>query len=179
MATRVYLFVEEAAEANLRLEAWDAAPPEVLRCTDNQRITVWSGSSRHHAGIKIECPSAGLTLTFGIRDLWQEKSPMIHSMQQSVVEDDEDESYNYWDLIYPFGVVELYRIDLDRSPNTTEADARAFFLLLEHFLLKHFMMYAFLESEILQVQPYMIDANSCIKTFSHNGKLGYRVMSFG
>ncbi|GMK41128.1 hypothetical protein PCCS19_41840 [Paenibacillus sp. CCS19] len=179
MATRVYLFVEEAAEASLKLEAWEAAPPEVLRCTDNQRITVRSGSGRHHADIEIECRLAGITLMFSIRDLWQEKSPMIHSMQQSVVDDYEDEDYDYWDLIYPFGVVELYRISLDRSPNTTEADARAFFLLLEHFLLKHFMMYAYLEREIQHLPPYFVDKSSCVKTFTHEGELGYRVRTYG
>lgn len=177
--TRVYLFVEQASSNDLKLEDWEDASPEVRRCTEDQQITVRPGSSNHLADVQINCRTAGLTLTFSMCDLWQEQSPVLASIQLSFVQDSDEDGFDFWDQMPPFGVVQLYGIKLERRSDTSEAEVQALFLLLEHFLLAHFMMYAFLESEILHIQPYIINNGSCINTFIHEGELGYRVRTFG
>ncbi|WP_054024975.1 hypothetical protein [Bacillus sp. FJAT-28004] len=172
MATRVYLFLEEK---EFVLEAWEDANLEIKHCVDNHRITVHSGRNSNHADIEVNCESIELTLKFSLRDLKQEKSSMLASMEQSVVKDIEDKDFDFWDTIPPFGVVELFGIGFKRGKETTEAEVEAFFLLLNNFLLKHFMMYVFLESEIESVLPYIIEWKSSLKEFSHNGVKGYRV----
>ncbi|MCR8660124.1 hypothetical protein [Paenibacillus endoradicis] len=176
MATRVCLFLEEKEHV---LEAWEDANLEIKRCVDKHRITVLPGRNSNHADVEVNCESIELTLKFSLRDLWQEKSLMLASINQSVVYDTDDENFDYGDTIPPFGVIELFGIGFKRGEATTEAEVEAFFLLLNHFLLKHFMMYVFLESEIQSVLPYMIEWTSSLKEFSHNGVKGYRVANFG
>ncbi|SDW21849.1 hypothetical protein [Paenibacillus sp. CF384] len=176
MATRIYLFLEEK---DFQLEAWEGASSEFKRCVDNHQISVRPGCNINHANIEVRCAEIGLTFRFNLRDLNQEQSSMLKSMEQSVVEDYEDKAYDYWDQIPPFGVVELYSIELERGKRATEAEVKAFFALIYNFLLKHFMMFSFRESEIQSIRSYMIDWSSCIKTFTHNGEIGYRVKNFG
>ncbi|URN95129.1 MAG: hypothetical protein NAG76_02400 [Candidatus Pristimantibacillus lignocellulolyticus] len=176
MAPRVYLFLEEK---EFVLEAWENANLEIKRCVDNHQLTVYPGHNSNHADIEIKCENIELTLKFSLRDLWQEKSLMLTSINQSVVYDINDENFDYWDTIPPFGVVELFGIDFNRGKETTEAEVEAFCLLLNHFLLKHFMMYVFLEREIQLVLPNILNLNSNLKEFSHNGVKGYRVANFG
>ncbi|SFD79129.1 hypothetical protein SAMN05216378_1440 [Paenibacillus catalpae] len=177
MATRVYLFLEEN---DFKLEAWEGARSEFKRCVENHRITVSSGRNMNHASIEVQCGgSIDLALKFNISDLKQEKSSMLASMEQSVVVDIEDNDFDYWDQIPPFGVVELYDIELERGKKATEPEVEAFVTLIYNFLLKHFMMFAFRESEIESVRSYIFDWSSCIKTFSHDGETGYRVSKFG
>ncbi|MGO4543020.1 hypothetical protein [Paenibacillus sp. 2TAB19] len=90
---------------------------------------------------------------------------MLASMEQSVIKDIEDNDFDYWDQIPPFGVVELYGIGLEAGKGATEAEIRAFFTLIYNFLLEHFMMFAFRESEIQSVCSYVIDWSNYIKTF--------------
>lgn len=176
MATRVYLFLEEK---EFVLEAWEDANLEIKRCVNNHRITVHPGRNSNHADIQIKCESIELTLKFSLRDLWQEKSLMLASINQSVVYDIEDENFDYWDTIPPFGVVELFGIEFNQGKETTEAEVEAFLLLFNHFLLKHFMMYVFLEREIQSVLSNILNCTSSLKEFSHNGVKGYRVANFG
>ncbi|CAM3390956.1 hypothetical protein PALU110988_20050 [Paenibacillus lupini] len=174
MATRVYLFLEEE---DFRFEAWEEAGPEIKRCVEHHQISVRPGRNMNHANIEILCGDIGLALKFKLSDLWQENSPMLPSMEQSVMEDIEDTDFDYWDQIPPFGVVELYEIELEleREMEVTESKVKAFITLTFNFLLKHFMMVAFRESEIQSVRSYFIDENSMIRTFTHNAETGYRV----
>ncbi|UVI29290.1 hypothetical protein [Paenibacillus spongiae] len=176
MATRVYLFLEEE---DFKLEAWENAGPEYKRCIDNHRVAVRPGRNLNHADIEVQCDDAGLALKFSLCDIWQEQSSMLASMKQSVVEDVQDKDYDYWDQIPPFGVVELYRIELERREAATEAEVTAFLRLVEHFLSKHFMMYVIRESEIQSIHSYIIDwSNGNLKTFTHDGETGYRVKTY-
>jgi|GEM_PF-6467230 len=175
MATRVYLFLEEK---EFVLEAWENASLEIKRCVDNHRITVHPGRNSNHSDIEINCEDIELTLKFSLRDLWQEKSLMLASINQSVVYDIDDDNFDFGDTVPPFGVVELFGIELKQGKETTEAEVEAFFLLLNHFLLKHFMMYVFLESEIQSFLPCIHDRISKLKEFSHNGAKGYRVTDY-
>ncbi|SFS65080.1 hypothetical protein [Paenibacillus sp. BC26] len=172
MATRVYLFLEEKA---FQLKAWEDAGEEFKRCVDNQRITVRQGRNANHANIEVQCGDVGLTLKLSLSDLKRENSPMLTSMEQSVVEDIEDHHFDYWDQIPPVGVVEIYDFEFERGELATDAEVKAFFTLIFHFLLKHFLLFAFRESEIRSIRSYMMDWNCNLKTFYHHGETCYRI----
>lgn len=174
MANRIYNFLEEK---EIVLEAWEGAPAGIMRCIENHRITVKPGYNRNHADLEIVCSGIGLTFKFSLSDLWQEHSPMLESME---VEDSEDFDF-FEDTIPPFGVVELYNIELGREQGTTEEEVKSFFNLLNYFLIMNFMMYVFRESESQSIKQYILygSSRSSIKTFDHDGEIGYRVKQFG
>jgi len=176
LATRVYLFAEEN---DFALEAWEGAPEEYRRIAADHRIGVRPGRNRHHVGIEIACENVGLTLRFGLGDLRQERSPMLVSLEASVQEDYESEDYDYGDGIPPFGVIEVYGAELARRESATEAEANAFLDLAGRFLLKHFLMFVFLDKEAGSVSSYWRGQVGLMgKMFVHDGQSGYRLKAF-
>ncbi|MDQ0111865.1 hypothetical protein [Paenibacillus harenae] len=176
MATRVSLFLEQRHYA---FEAWGSDDPVMLRHADNYRIIVSQGRNPNYANIEVQRTDAQLTLRFGLCDLNQEQPLMLESMRQSVATDTEDDAFDCWDTIPPFGVVELYGFQIEHSARITGEELAAFFALIRRFLLKHFLMIAFLDREIDAVRAYMNDWHAEMKPFVHDGAIGYRVKEYG
>ncbi|MBD2870877.1 hypothetical protein [Paenibacillus arenilitoris] len=167
---RVHLFLEQS---DFKFEPWEEAVPEIKKWIDDHVIAVAEGHNLNHAVIHIQCADA-VSLKFGVRDLHREQSPMIAAMEDSVVSDYEDAGFDYWDSIPPFGVVELYALELTHRPDVTEAELEAFFLLAVNFLLNSFMMIAFRGSEVEHVERYMEDTIRWARAYTYQGETCFR-----
>ncbi|WP_029192866.1 hypothetical protein [Paenibacillus harenae] len=172
---RVSLFL---GKDDYKFAEWEHTAPEIKKLAANSVITVSPGPDRNHASICIVC-SGSLSLKFMVRDLHQAQSSLIRSMEESVIADYEHENYDYWGQIPPFGVVELYAMELLHDASVSEAELEALFRLTELFLIDHFMMFTFRANEIEKVQRYMKDTIRSSIQYAHQGAHYFRFKPAG
>lgn len=172
--TRVSVFLQQK---RYEFESWEEVSPEIKSIAKDVTVHVRQGRNINFADLEVRCDHLGLILKFSVCDLRREASPMLESMERSIITDTSDERFDYWDQVPPFGVVHVYGITMVHQQSIDGPALAAFFNLLDHFLLNHFLMYAFCESEM--VSPHMIEQACDLKTFIHDGQTCYRVKNFG
>jgi hypothetical protein len=172
--TRVSVFLQQNS---YEFESWEEASPDIRIIAKDVTVHVRQGRSVNFADLEIRCDLLGLILKCSICDLMREASPMLESMERSFVTDTSDERFDYWDQLPPFGVVHMYGITMVHQQSIDEPLLAAFFILLDHFLLNHFLMYAFCDSEMTSL--HMIEHAGDMKTFIHDDRTCYRVKNFG
>ncbi|OBZ12225.1 hypothetical protein [Bacillus sp. FJAT-26390] len=150
---------------------------EIRAWLEKLGITVSPGSNLNHAIIVFHS-STGVNLQFKIRDLKQEKSPMLSAMHASVIDDSDDENFDFWDKIPPFGVIEQYGFELINEQEASSEELESLFHVIELFMLDHFMMTTFKVSEIKPVERYMKQTISMSIPYLYDGIACYRYKNY-
>ncbi|MBB3112754.1 hypothetical protein FHS18_004856 [Paenibacillus phyllosphaerae] len=172
---RVSVFLEQKS---YKISEWEDAPPLVRSLMERAVITVQPGHNRNHAVIQLHYGQSG-SIRFLVRDLHQERSPLLQPMEESVIKDYDQEGFDYWDRIPPFGVVELYKIELTYGTQVSTEELEWMFRLSTNFLIEQFMMFVFAERTAANVAPYMKLALSYnARQFTYQGECYYRDKSF-
>ncbi|MHA6481987.1 hypothetical protein ACX1C1_08790 [Paenibacillus sp. strain BS8-2] len=172
--TRVSIFLQQTSYG---FESSDKASTEISKIANGTTIKVRPGHHKNIADLAISCPHLDLALTFSLCDLKQIHSIMLDSIEQSIVKDYNDASFDYCDVLPPFGIVHVYDLNLVLQCETTEVELTAFFHLLDCFLLEHFLMYTFYEKEMVSKQ--MVSQACDLKPFTHEGLPCFRVKRVG
>ncbi|WP_337103772.1 hypothetical protein [Paenibacillus sp. YIM B09110] len=177
MATRISIFLEEGHDS---LELPEDMDSKSRDSASNTHLSVFQGINENHAEMEIHCEETAIILKLSLRDLCQEKHPLLFALKESVITDIDHDSFDYFDQIPPFGVIELYALRLKRNKKTTETDVEAVFRQLQRFLLHHFIMVVFMESELGGIPSTRLLSPVCaIRSFKDQERQGYRISSYG
>jgi hypothetical protein len=179
MVTRVSSFLEQK-HYKLNYSANDKIMHDKImqHIVANHTLDVSPGENINHADLTIQY-SDKISLRIKLRDLHQENSPMIQSMEDSVVEDTSSEDFDYWDPIPPFGVVEVYGYELHHHGKITETEITALFILLDILLTDTFMLFTFRSSEIKNIANFMQTTINGSNIYLHDGEICYRPRMYG
>ncbi|MBB6636842.1 hypothetical protein [Cohnella thailandensis] len=104
---------------------------------------------------------------------------MIQSMKASVVEDTSSDEYDYWDSIPPYGVVEVYEVELIDRAGSEESEIEALFRLVNSYLMNTFLMFTYRSSEITKIEKYIQEDIQFARMYTHEGESCYRLKMLG
>ncbi|MEI2284008.1 hypothetical protein [Paenibacillus polysaccharolyticus] len=168
---RVSTFLEEK---DFRFVDVEYLPPTMKALVIDHHINVTQGESENIAHIHVQY-NENLSFQCKVIDLYQEHSPKIAWIKNSYVTDTSNDDFDYEDVLPPFGVVELYDLDMKCNSDCTKVMIQALYQLMFNFLLEYFNVIVFHSREATNV----IDLeNIRFKRFMINDELYYRSISY-
>lgn len=168
---RVSTFLEEK---DFRLIDVEYLSPAIKALVVDHHIKVTQGESENIAHIHVQY-NESLSFQCKVIDLYQEHSPKIAWITNSYITDTSNDEFDYEDVLPPFGVVELYDLDMKCDSDCTQVMIQALYQLTFNFLLEYFNVIVFSSSEATNV----IDLeNIRFKSFMINDELYYRSISY-
>jgi hypothetical protein len=168
---RVNTFVEVR---DIKFRDWEHSSAEIKALVVNHNIYVEQGEGLNRAKIHIQCNDS-MSLKFKVLDLYQERSPIIEFLENNFITDTSNDDFDYWDVMPPFGIVELYEIDLKCNAYCTKVMIEALFQLTFNLLLDYFNLIVFCSREIAD---YIDDKKMRLKRFVINEQLYYRSTTY-
>jgi hypothetical protein len=163
---RVRTFLEEK---DYRFKDVEYLSPVINALVVDHHINVTEGERESIANIHVQY-NESLYFQCKVIDLYQEHSPKITWIKNSYVTDTANNDFDYEDVMPPFGVVELYDLDVKCNSECTKKIMKALHQLTFNFLLEYFNLIVFHSREATNV---IDDENMRFKRFKIHDELYY------